>query len=129
MTCICYLVGTRPGATLSPITAPLAAAMKQYGTIYSLLVAGLAADGVALAAYGYTKAGSLNAQAAAKALDSIGADANYPASELYVFRNTNPDFSATVHSPANAKLNTGFFGVSHPSPVLDGTYIGTPFNY
>ena len=129
VTCICYLVGTRPGATLSPITAPLAAAMKQYGTIYSLLVAGLAADGVALAAYGYTKAGSLNAQAAAKALDSIGADANYPASELYVFRNTNPDYSATVHSPANAKLNTGFFGVSHPSAVLDGTYIGTPFNY
>jgi branched-chain amino acid transport system substrate-binding protein len=129
VTCICYLVGTRPGATLSSITQPLAAAMKQYGTIYSLLVAGLAADGVALAAYGYTKAGSLNPQAAAKALESIGTDSSYPASELYVYRNTNPDFSGTVHSPANAKLNSGFFGVSHPSAVLDGTYIGTPFNY
>jgi branched-chain amino acid transport system substrate-binding protein len=129
VTCLCYLVGTRPGATLSSVTAPLAKAMATYGTINSLLVAGLSADGVALAAWAYQQAGTLNAVAAAKALDGLGSNSNYPASELYVFRNTNPAYTATVHSPANAKLNNGFFGVSHPSAPLDGTYIGTPFNY
>jgi ABC-type branched-subunit amino acid transport system substrate-binding protein len=129
VTCLCYLVGTRPGASLSSVTAPLAKAMAPYGTINSLLVAGLSADGVALAAWAYDKAGTLNPVAAAKELDGLGADSNYPASELYVFRNTNPAYTATVHSPANAKLNDGFFGVSHPSAPLDGTYIGTPFNH
>jgi ABC-type branched-subunit amino acid transport system substrate-binding protein len=129
ITCLCYVVGTRPGKTLSAITAPLANAMAKYGTINSLLVAGLQADGVALAAWAFTKAGSLNPVAAAKELNSIGSDPNYPASSLYVFRNTNPAFTATAHSPADAKLNDGFFAVTHPSAVLDGTYIGTPFNY
>jgi branched-chain amino acid transport system substrate-binding protein len=129
VTCLCYLVGTRPGPTLSSVTAPLAKAMAKYGTINSLLVAGLSADGVALAAWAFNKAGSLNPAAAAKELDAIGSDSDFPASELYVFRNANPDFTTTVHSPANAKLNDGFFAVSHPSAPLDGTYLGTPFNY
>lgn len=129
VTCLCYVVGTRPSSGLSSITAPLAQAMAKYGKINSLLVAGLAADGLALTAYAYTKAGSLDPTAAAKVLDSIGTDANYPASSLYVFRNTNPAYTSTVHSPADAKLNDGFFAVTHPSALLDGTYIGTPFNY
>jgi ABC-type branched-subunit amino acid transport system substrate-binding protein len=129
VTCLCYLVGTRPGATLSAETAPLAKAMAKYGTINSLLVAGLTADGVALTAWAYEKAGSLDPTAAAKILDGIGSSSDYGASSLYVFRNVNPGFSTTVHSPANAKLNNGFFAVAHPSTPLDGTYIGTAFNY
>lgn len=127
--CLCYRVGVRDGSTVSSTIAPLVAGLKPYGPIASMQVAGLSADTLSLAAYGYDKAGSLNAKAAAAAIDKIGADKSYPAQDFYGYRNVNPDFHGTVHSPQDANLGAGFFSAATVSPLVDGTYEGTPFTY
>jgi len=129
LTCICYAASARPGATVSPTLAPLVTQLNKFGTINGLTAAALAADTLSLADYGYAKAGKLDPKAAAAAIAAIGKDKSYPGKQFWVFRNVNPAFAGTVHSPANADLSTGFFAVAHPSTVVDGTYIGTPFNY
>ncbi len=127
--CLCYAVGTRQGATVAAAEKSLVAGMAATGTIASMQVAGLAADTLTLAAYGYAKAGKLDPTAAAAAVGSIGADANYPASSFYAYNTVNPGFHGTVHSPGDAKLSGGFFAVASVSPVVSGTYIGQPFKY
>jgi branched-chain amino acid transport system substrate-binding protein len=127
--CLCYRVGVRSGSTVAGAIAPLVAGMKQFGPIASMQVAGLTADTLSLAAYGYTKAGSLNAKAAAAAIDKIGSDSSYPAQDFYGYRSVNPDFHGTVHSPADANLGAGFFSAATVSPLVEGTYEGTPFTY
>ena len=103
--------------------------MKATGPIASMQVAGLAADTLTLAKYGYEKAGKMDAKAAAAALAKIGSDSNYPAKELYGYRNVNPGFHGDVHSPADAKLQNGFFAVASVSPVVSGTYLGQLLKY
>ena len=127
--CLCYAVGTRQGSSVVPAEAPLVSHMEKFGTIASMQVAGLAADTLTMASYGYTKAGKLDAKAAAAAIDSIGSDASYPASSFYAYSTVNPGFHGTVHSPADAKLNNGFFAVASVSPVVSGTYLGQPFSW
>lgn len=126
--CLCYAVGTRTGATVDPTVAPLVAKMGS-APIASMQVAGLAADTLTLAAYGYDKAGTLDPKKAAAAIQSIGTDASYPASEFYAYHKVNPAFHDEVHSPADAKLSGGFFAVANVSSVVSGTYLGTPFRY
>lgn len=129
LTCICFAASTRPGTTVSSAMAPLVDQLNKLGTISGLTAAALAADTLSLADYGYTKAGKLDPRAAAAAIAAIGSDKSYPGKQFWVWRNVNPDFSGNTHSPAKADLSTGFFAVAHPSPLVDGTYIGTPFNY
>lgn len=127
--CLCYAVGTRQGDTVSDVVAPLVTKMKAHGPIASMQVAGLAADSLTTAKYGYDKAGKLDAKAAAAAIDKIGQDAGYPAKEFYGYRAVNPNFHGTVHSPADAKLQNGFFAAATVSPLVSGTYQGKPFKY
>lgn len=127
--CLCYAVGTRQGSSVAPAEQPLVAQMSKLGNIASMQVAGLAADTLTMASYGYTKAGKLDPTTAAAAIDHIGSDASYPASSFYAYRTVNPDFHGTVHSPADAKLNDGFFAAASVSPVVSGTYLGQPFRW
>lgn len=126
--CLCYAVGTRTGSTVNANIEPLVTAIGS-APIASMQVAGLAADTLTLAAYGYKKAGTMNAKQAAAAIGAIGSDANYPASEFYAFNTVNPSFTSTDHSPAGDKLSGGFYAVASVSPVVSGTYIGVPFKY
>jgi branched-chain amino acid transport system substrate-binding protein len=126
--CLCYAVGTRTGDTVDPTVAPLVSGIGS-APIASMQVAGLAADTLTLAKYGYTKAGTLDAKKAAAAIGSIGSDANYPAGEFYAFNKVNPSFSETDHSPAGDKLSGGFYAVASVSKVVSGTYVGTLFTY
>ena len=128
--CLCYSVGIRSGAKAPSDLAPLVSKVSAYGTINSMMVAGLAADTLELANYGYTKAGSLNASAAAKAIQGIGSDSNYPASDFWAYRTSAPQFTASDHAPASGPLAKGFYGVAKVSPLVDGMYLGTaPFKY
>lgn len=126
--CLCYAVGTRTGASVDPSEAPLVAKIGD-APIASMMVAGLAADTLTLAKYGYTKAGSMDPKKAAAAIQAIGSDTNYPAKDFYAYRTVNPDFTATDHSPAGDKLSGGFYAVASVSKVVSGTYLGKPFTY
>ena len=95
-----------------------------------MMVVGLAADTLELADYGYTKAGSLSAKSAAAAIQKIGSDSSYPASDFYSYRTGAPQFTASAHYPASGPLSSGFYGVAKVSPLVDGLYLGTfPFKY
>ncbi|MGO9954968.1 MAG: ABC transporter substrate-binding protein [Solirubrobacteraceae bacterium] len=128
--CLCYSVGIRTGASAPADLQPLVAQLTKYGTIASMMVTGLTADTLELANYGYTKAGSLNASAAAQAIQNIGSDPSYPASDFWSYRTGAPQFTAANHYPASAPLSKGFYGVAKVSPLVDGMYLGTyPFTY
>lgn len=128
--CLCYSVGIRSGASAPAALQPLVTATTKYGTIASMMVVGLAADTLELANYGYTKAGSLDATKAAAAIQSIGSDSSYPASDFWSYRTGAPQFTAANHFPASAPLSKGFYGVAKVSPLVDGMYLGTaPFTY
>ena len=128
--CLCYSVGIRTGAKAPSDLAPLVSKLRSYGTINSMMVAGLAADTLELANYGYTKAGSLDASAAAKAIQGVGSNSSYPKSDFWAFRTGAPQFTTANHYPASAALAKGFYGVAKVSPLVDGLYLGTtPFTY
>ena len=129
LVCLCYRVGVREGSSIPSTIAPLVAKLKTYGTIESMQDAGLAADTLALAAYGYQKAGKLDASAAATAIQNIGSDTSYPGSMFWGYRHSNPGFKGTVHSPAEGNLAHGFYSAATVSPLISGTYKGKPFNY
>lgn len=131
LTCLCYRVGVREGASaVDDLIAPIVAEMKQFGPITGMQAGGLAADTLALAAYGYKKAGKgADVRQVAAAIAQIGADSDYPATDFLAYRDVNPNFSETVHSPKNAELGNGFFAAAKVSPLVDGTYQGTPFKY
>ena len=128
--CLCYSVGIRSGAGAPSELQPLVTGLKKYGTIASMMVTGLTADTLELANYGYTKAGSINPQKAASAIQSIGSDSSYPASDFWSYRTGAPKFTASAHFPASAPLSQGFYGVAKVSPLVDGMYLGkSPFKY
>lgn len=128
--CLCYSVGIRSGASAPAALAPLVTQLNKYGTIASMMVTGLAADTLELANYGYTKAGALDPQKAAAAIQAIGSDSSYPASDFWSYRTGAPKFTAVDHYPASAPLSQGFYGVAKVSPLVDGLYLGTsPFKY
>jgi ABC-type branched-subunit amino acid transport system substrate-binding protein len=128
--CLCYTVGIRSGAGAPAVLQPLVTQLNKYGTIASMMVTGLTADTLELANYGYTKAGTLNAQKAATAIQAIGSDSSYPASDFWSYRTGAPKFTAADHYPASAPLSQGFYGVAKVSPLVDGMYLGTsPFKY
>lgn len=128
--CMCYAVGVRQGASVPSYLKLLAAKTAKYGPIASMMVVALSADTLTLAKYGYTKAGlKATAKTAALAIQKIGSAKPYPATSFYSYRTVNPNFSRTVHSPANANLGKGFFSIATVSPIVDGTYLGKPFSY
>jgi branched-chain amino acid transport system substrate-binding protein len=128
--CLCYTVGIRTGASAPTALQPLVTQLNKYGTIASMMVTGLTADTLELANYGYTKAGSLDAQKAATAIQAIGSDSSYPATDFWSYRTGAPQFTAANHYPASGPLSQGFYGVAKVSPLVDGMYLGTaPFKY
>jgi branched-chain amino acid transport system substrate-binding protein len=128
--CLCYSVGIRTGATPPAALQPLITRLVKYGPIASMMVTGLAADTLELANYGYTKAGALDPTKAAAAIQNIGSDASYPATDFWAYRTGAPQFTAANHYPASAPLAKGFYGVAKVSPLVDGMYLGTfPFKY
>lgn len=128
--CLCYSVGIRTGPNPPSTLVPLISKVKSYGPIASMMVVGLAADTLELADYGYTKAGSLDATKAAAAIQRIGSDPSYPASDFWAYRTAAPQFTASDHFPASAPLSKGFYGVAKASPLVDGMYLGkTPFTF
>lgn len=130
LTCLCYAVGIRTGATAPAVLQPLVSRVTKYGPIASMMVVGLAADTLELANYGFTKAGSLDPKAAATAIQGIGSASNYPGTDFWSYRTKAPEFTATNHAPASGPLSQGFYGVAKVSPLVDGMYLGTyPFKY
>ena len=128
--CLCYSVGIRTGANPPSTLAPLISKVTTYGPIASMMVVGLTADTLELADYGYTKAGSLDATKAAAAIQGIGSDSGYPATDFWSYRTGAPQFTSSAHYPASAPLSKGFYGVAKASPLIDGLYLGTtPFTF
>jgi hypothetical protein len=119
----------RTGSTVPEEVAPLVKAVGKYAKPTSLVVSAVAADTLALANYGFTKAGKVDSKAAANALAKIGADSDYPAEDFWVFRHANPAYHGTVHSPLDADLSNGFFSVAHPGETVGGTYPGKPLTF
>jgi hypothetical protein len=128
--CLCYSVGIRTGASVPTVLKPLVTGLVKYGPIASMMVTGLAADTLELANYGYTKAGALDTTKAAAAIQAIGSDPSYPATDFWAYRTGAPVFTAANHYPSTGPLAKGFYGVAKVSPLVDGLYLGTtPFNY
>ena len=128
LTCLCYSVGIRSGAQPPAQLTPLISRVKPYGSIASMMVAGIAADTLSLADYGYTKAGTLDARKAAAAIQNAGSDASFPKTDFWAYRSGAPHYTAADHYPASGPLAKGFYGVAKVSPLVDGLYSGTtPF--
>jgi branched-chain amino acid transport system substrate-binding protein len=107
-------------------TSPFVTAVTKLGQVQTLLVPVYTWDIVLAWKWAAQKAGSVNADAVKGALETL---ANTPDSqlpqELTVNLGFNPRFSPTQHGLGDANL-TNYWALIQPSPLIDGTYVGTP---
>ena len=123
-----YRVATRSGAGVSDRMADFIKELRSFGPIQSLGLSASIRDVVFLVKWANETAqqqkGSTDAEAVKQVLENI-ASADYPAD--YALMLGNPRYAGNRHNTGEADYST-FWGLIHPSPLVDGTYEGVPLN-
>lgn len=94
----------------------------KYGSLKNLGVSALHTDIVKLVKWAYEKAGGTDQNKVRQVLESMS-NAKLP--DNYFLVVSNPRWTPTVHSTLNGDF-TNFFWLVGVSPLVDGTFLGTP---
>lgn len=94
----------------------------KYGALKNLGVSALHTDIVKLVKWAYEKAGSTDQTKVRQELESMS---NVKLPDNYFLVVSNPRWTPTVHSTLNGDF-TNFFWLVGVSPLVDGTFMGTP---
>lgn len=130
VTCVCDAVSVRSGSQLPSYLQNLLGIMKGYASVTSLQLTALTLDEFTIVRYAYQKAGSLDAQKAAAALNQIASDGSLAANGgLFAYHGVNPGFTSSSHFPAVTPLLNSFFGIATVGSAIDGTYPGTVMSF
>jgi branched-chain amino acid transport system substrate-binding protein len=95
---------------------------SQFGALKNLGVSALHSDIVKLVKWAYEKAGGTDQNKVRSALESMS-KTTLP--DNYFLVVSNPRWSSTVHSTLNGDFSN-FFWLVDVSPLVDGTFMGTP---
>jgi branched-chain amino acid transport system substrate-binding protein len=112
----------------APPTSKFVKSVIKLGQVASLLVPANTYDAVVVWKWAADKAGSVNSDKVKATLETMGTipDSQLPP-DLISTLGFNPHYGPTQHGWGSADL-THYWTLIKPSPLIDGTYQGTPFD-